>query len=75
MHVKNCLDEIRIIRKKLSKLKCTDPNLMMSLEYLEINLKEIKVHGQSMEDRCREYREAIEGLGFTRNKPKKGKNK
>jgi len=67
MHVKNCLSEIKDIKKRLIKLGVLDSKIITSLEYLEINLKEIKEHGQNMENRLRVYREAIEGLGFTRN--------
>ena len=68
LHVKNCLSEIKIIKKKLSKVKDIDPKIMESLKYLEENLRDIRAHGQAMEDRLKLYRDGIESMGFIRVK-------
>jgi len=68
LHVKNCLSEIKIIKKKLSRVEGIDPKIIESLKYLEENLRDIRAHGQSLEDRCRAYRNAIESMGFVRVK-------
>lgn len=74
MHVINSLDEIKKYKKKILKAEIVNSETLSMLEYLENNLIEIKKHSQSLENRCKTYRDAIESCGFTRNKVKRNLN-
>lgn len=54
-------DEIFKVTEKIN-----EENLDLSIRNIEDLVYELKDAGQDMEDRLREYREAIEGLGFVR---------
>ena len=62
---------IEISEMKFSELIELDKTIKKHGEELKELAVEAGDAGQSMEDRMKEYRDAIEGLGFSRNKKKK----
>lgn len=72
------IKECNSITKDISKCRATDPpedlydvldNIRWQLEnYVISYTEEAKEYGQSMENRMSDYRNAIEGLGFVREK-------
>lgn len=61
MNCKNILDEIKNIQKGTIDVDS-------GLEYIKDCIADIQKGGQKLEDRCNEYRNAIESLGFRRIK-------
>lgn len=64
----NVIYDINLCIKTL-KHKDFDPNIVINtLKITKNTVKHCKKLGQKLENRCKAYRNAIESLGFTRNK-------
>jgi len=72
----NIHDEIMIIAEQINNMDIADyrseatflRSLRAKVKKIDKLAEEAKERGQAMEDRLYEYFEAIEGLGFTRDK-------
>jgi len=66
LNTKNAIDEI-------NKILTNKQDVVKGLEYIKLCLLDIKTGGQKLEDRCQEYKDCIESLGFKRDKKRKRK--
>ena len=63
LQVKFYLQELK---KKLKKLGVSDESVLDLINDSQEVLRVMKKQGQRIEDRCRQYRNSVEALGFVR---------
>jgi hypothetical protein len=66
-HVMELCDDALKVLKGNAKLTLEDKKILRDqIREIKLHIRSAKISGQSMEDRLREYRYAIEELGFER---------